>query len=141
MNSILIIDKQPGITSYALIKQLKQILGIKKIGHSGTLDKFASGVLIICTGWTTKLTRYFLESDKRYIGTIRLGILTDTYDSEGTIIEYKEVRNLNPRKINEISKESGEKKHVVRKNLNILHEMGFIGKNQKKRTITYFCSI
>lgn len=94
MNSILITDKQSGITSYTLINQLKKILGIKKIGHSGTLDKFASGLLIICTGWATKITRYFLESDKRYIGTIRLGLKTTTCDPEGEITEYGDLSKL-----------------------------------------------
>lgn len=101
-NSVLLIDKQPGITSYEVIKQLKKISGEKKIGHSGTLDKFASGLLIVCTGWATKLTKYFLDSDKRYIGTIRLGIKTDTCDPEGNITEYGDLLKLNTQLIETI---------------------------------------
>lgn len=99
MNSVLLIDKPAGQTSFDTISILKRILKTKKIGHSGTLDKFASGLLIICTGWATKLTRYFLESDKRYIGTVKLGITTDTDDLTGNIIENKEVKTLDPEDI------------------------------------------
>jgi tRNA pseudouridine55 synthase len=102
MNSVLLIDKPAGQTSFDTISILKKILKTKKIGHSGTLDKFASGLLIICTGWATKLTRYFLESDKRYIGTVKLGITTDTDDLTGNIIENKEVKNLDPEDINNL---------------------------------------
>lgn len=102
MNSVLLIDKPAGQTSFDTISILKKILKIKKIGHSGTLDKFASGLLIICTGWATKLTRYFLESDKRYIGTLKLGFTTDTDDLTGNIIENKEVKILNPEDINNL---------------------------------------
>ncbi|MBN2041711.1 MAG: tRNA pseudouridine(55) synthase TruB [Spirochaetes bacterium] len=95
MNSVFLIDKQCGITSHSEINRLKEMPGIKKIGHCGTLDKFATGLLIVCTGWATKLTRYFLESDKRYIGTIKLGIKTDTCDPEGNITEYGDLSKLN----------------------------------------------
>ncbi len=91
MNSVFLIDKHAGITSFEVIKELKHLLNLKKIGHSGTLDKFASGLLVVCTGWATKLNRYFLDSDKRYIGTIKLGVTTDTLDSEGKVTVIKEI--------------------------------------------------
>jgi tRNA pseudouridine55 synthase len=75
------------------------------MGHCGTLDRFASGLLVICTGYATKLTRYFLDSDKRYIGTIKLGIITDTFDSDGKVKEIKQINNLSAEsvyKINEV---------------------------------------
>jgi len=104
MNSVLLIDKPEGITSYTTIEEIKRLLKIKKIGHSGTLDKFASGLLVTCTGWTTKLTKYFLNKDKRYIGTIKLGTITDTDDPEGTILEKNSTSNLNYEKILDIRK-------------------------------------
>lgn len=94
-NSVLLLDKPSGITSFDFISQVRRIARIKKIGHSGTLDKFASGLLVICTGQATKLTRYFLESNKRYTGTIRLGIATDTCDITGEIVSQKELSGLN----------------------------------------------
>ncbi len=94
VNSVILIDKLPGWTSFDTINELKKIINVKKIGHSGTLDKFASGLLVICTGWATKLTAYFLNSEKRYIGTIQLGVTTDTCDPEGKIIEQRETGSL-----------------------------------------------
>ncbi|HDP81117.1 MAG TPA: tRNA pseudouridine(55) synthase TruB [Spirochaetes bacterium] len=85
-DAVLLLDKHEGITSYDAVEEVKRISGIRKIGHSGTIDKFASGLLVLCTGRATKLTRYFLDGNKRYRGVIRLGIRTDTCDSEGTVI-------------------------------------------------------
>ncbi len=72
-----------------MIKQVKSVSRLKKIGHSGTLDKFASGLLVICTGMATKLTRFFLSDDKAYTGIVKLGIQTDTDDTGGEIIEER----------------------------------------------------
>ena len=100
-DSIILIDKPEGETSFQTISKVKKLLCVKKVGHSGTLDKFASGLLVVCTGFATKLTRYFLEDDKRYIGKIKLGITTDTLDEEGNIIEEKPTNNLQAGKIND----------------------------------------
>lgn len=88
---VLIIDKPAGYTSFDIISIIKKKLKLKKAGHAGTLDKFASGVLVLCTGWTTKLVPYFMDMDKRYIATIQLGVATDTHDCEGAIIATREV--------------------------------------------------
>ena len=88
---VLVIDKPAGYTSFDIISIIKKKLKLKKAGHTGTLDKFASGVLVLCTGWTTKLVPYFMDMDKRYIATIQLGIATDTHDCEGAIIATREV--------------------------------------------------
>lgn len=93
-NAVLLLDKPAGITSFDFISQVRRVGRVKKIGHSGTLDKFASGLLVICTGQATKLTRYFLESNKRYTGTIKLGIATDTCDITGEIISQQELHGL-----------------------------------------------
>ena len=101
-NAVLLLDKPAGITSFDTISRVKRAARIKKIGHSGTLDKFASGLLVICTGQATKLTRYFLESDKRYIGRIKLGIATDTCDITGEIVSRKELTGLEDERIRSV---------------------------------------
>ncbi len=88
-NAVILLDKPAGKTSFDTISEVRRIAGIKKIGHSGTLDKFASGLLVICTGGATRLTRYFLESDKRYTGIIKLGLETDTCDITGEPVSEK----------------------------------------------------
>ncbi len=84
-NDILLIDKPEGITSYDTISRVQRITGAERTGHAGTLDRFASGLLIVCNGRTTKLARYLLEDDKSYAGTVRLGVSTDTDDREGAV--------------------------------------------------------
>ena len=98
-NAILLVDKPSGLTSFETISTVKRILKLRKVGHSGTLDKFASGLLVVCTGWCTKLTRFFLDSDKRYDGSIRLGISTDTDDREGTVLSRNTVVPVRPEDI------------------------------------------
>lgn len=93
-NAVILLDKPEGKTSFELVSAVKRITGIKKIGHSGTLDKFASGLMVICTGNATRLTRFFLEDDKRYTGRIQLGVETDTCDITGDIISEKTVSSV-----------------------------------------------
>lgn len=93
-DAVILVDKPVGRTSFETIAILKRLLNVKKIGHSGTLDRFASGLLVVCTGSATKLTRFFLESDKRYIGVVKLGVSTDTNDIEGNILETKSTENI-----------------------------------------------
>ncbi|MBN2434825.1 MAG: tRNA pseudouridine(55) synthase TruB [Spirochaetes bacterium] len=85
-DKVILIDKQKGLTSFDTISRLKKKVGIKKIGHSGTLDRLASGLLVVATGKATKLTRYFLDSDKTYNAVVQLGIVTDTLDADGTVV-------------------------------------------------------
>ncbi len=84
-NEILLIDKPEGITSHDTISRVQRITGAARTGHAGTLDRFASGLLVVCNGRTTKLARFLLEDDKSYTGTVRLGVSTDTDDREGTV--------------------------------------------------------
>ena len=90
MNGIIIINKPIGYTSRDVINKLNKILGTKKIGHTGTLDPIATGVLVVCIGSYTKLVSELTSLDKEYIATIKLGIETDTLDTDGTILK-KEV--------------------------------------------------
>lgn len=94
MNGVIIVDKEKGKTSFDEIRDIRKKYNIKKVGHAGTLDPMATGVLIILVGEATKLSDYLMNHDKEYIATLKLGKKTDTGDSEGTIIEEKEIPNL-----------------------------------------------
>ena len=83
MDGIIIVNKPKGITSFDVIRKLKKILRTKKIGHTGTLDPIASGVMLVCVGKSTKLAQDLEAKDKVYIADFDIGYATDTYDTEG----------------------------------------------------------
>ena len=83
MNGVLIIDKSAGLTSHDVVHRARRILGQRSIGHLGTLDPMATGVLPLVIGSFTRLAQFYLSSEKTYEGTIRFGFSTDTYDAEG----------------------------------------------------------
>jgi tRNA pseudouridine55 synthase len=83
MDGVLIIDKPEGITSHDVVSRVRRILGQRSVGHTGTLDPFASGVLVILVGRATRLARFLSGSDKEYEAVIRLGFATDTGDRTG----------------------------------------------------------
>jgi tRNA pseudouridine55 synthase len=83
VNGLLVIDKPAGMTSHDVVGILRRITGERSIGHLGTLDPMATGVLPLLLGKFTRLAQYFSSTDKSYIGTIRFGFATDTYDAEG----------------------------------------------------------
>lgn len=83
MDGIIIVNKPKGITSFDVIRKLKKILRTKKIGHTGTLDPLASGVMLVCVGKSTKLAQDLEAKDKVYIADFDIGYATDTYDTEG----------------------------------------------------------
>jgi len=91
MDGILNIFKPRGISSYRLVREVKNILKAKKAGHAGTLDPFASGVLLVGINQATKILEFMSELEKHYEGEMVLGISTDTQDAEGKIIQKKEV--------------------------------------------------
>lgn len=86
-DGILIIDKPQDFTSHDVVAKIRKIIGTKKVGHTGTLDPMATGVLVVCVGAATKLVEYFTSKDKVYEAKIKLGIKTDTADITGNIIE------------------------------------------------------
>ena len=92
MNGILLINKEKGITSHFAISRVKRIIKVKKIGHAGTLDPLATGLLVVMVNSATKLSNYLMEATKEYIAEIFIGRSTDTLDSEGTILEEKKVK-------------------------------------------------
>ncbi|MGA2351036.1 MAG: tRNA pseudouridine(55) synthase TruB [Terracidiphilus sp.] len=83
MNGLLIIDKPSGMTSHDVVNRLRKITGERSIGHLGTLDPMATGVLPLMLGKFTRLAQYFSSAEKSYSGRIRFGFATDTYDAEG----------------------------------------------------------
>ena len=91
MNGIININKPLGITSHDVVYRLRKLLGIKKIGHTGTLDPDASGVLPMCIGRGTKVADMLTSKDKQYVAEMTLGLATDTLDASGTVTETAEV--------------------------------------------------
>ena len=89
MDGLILINKQKGFTSHDVVNVIRKKLNTKKVGHTGTLDPNATGVLPILVGKATKISKYLIEHDKTYIATIKLGEKTDTGDSEGQVIEEK----------------------------------------------------
>ena len=105
MDGIIIINKQKNCTSHDVVYKAKKIFG-QKVGHTGTLDPNATGVLPILIGKGTGLSKYLINHDKKYIATIKLGVKTDTADVEGNVIEEKSVneKDLNEENINSVFK-------------------------------------
>ncbi len=83
MNAVLIIDKPAGLTSHDVVNRARRILRERSIGHLGTLDPMATGVLPLVTGNLTRLAQFYTSSEKTYEGTVRFGFATDTYDADG----------------------------------------------------------
>lgn len=94
MDGVVIINKPKGYTSNDIVQITKKTLKQKKVGHAGTLDPMATGVLPILIGQGTKISKYLIEHKKTYIATIKLGQKTDTADAEGTVIEQKEIKKF-----------------------------------------------
>lgn len=94
MNKIVNILKPTGMTSHDVVSKVRKILNTKKVGHTGTLDPDAAGVLPICIGKATKVSDFILNKDKSYIGELTLGIITDTYDSSGVVISQKDTSSV-----------------------------------------------
>lgn len=91
MDGVLNIYKPVGITSFEVVRRIKKISNTGKVGHAGTLDPEASGVLPVCVGRGTKIIEYIMESTKVYRVELKLGVITDTYDREGKVVSVKDV--------------------------------------------------
>jgi tRNA pseudouridine55 synthase len=85
LNGLVVIDKPAGITSAKVVAIVKKLLRVSKVGHTGTLDPFATGVLICCINQATRLARFFLSGNKVYEAVLRLGVETDTQDGTGAV--------------------------------------------------------
>lgn len=91
MNGILVVNKPKGITSRDVVNDICKVFNTKKIGHTGTLDPIAEGVLVLCIGKATKLVEVLTSNDKEYVATVKLGILTDTLDTDGNVLKEEKV--------------------------------------------------
>ena len=99
MNGVINIIKNTGMTSFDVVARVRKITKEKKVGHTGTLDPEASGVLPICLGKATKIIDYMMENEKAYRVSFKLGIVTDIYDLEGKIIREKDASNVGKEEI------------------------------------------
>lgn len=99
LNGIIIINKEQGFTSHDVVSRVRRILSTRKVGHTGTLDPEATGVLPICVGRGTKVSDMLTFSDKEYIARVKLGVITDTQDIWGTILEQREITDFSKEKL------------------------------------------
>lgn len=166
VHGILLLDKRLGVSSNLALQEAKRLLNAAKAGHTGSLDPLATGLLPLCFGEATKVSGMMLDDDKRYRVVIRLGVLTDTDDAEGTVLETKPVPEitqamldaclqrftgeidqvppmysalkLNGRKLYELAREG---KTVERKARRItLYEIKQLGFEYDRLTLEVFCS-
>jgi len=94
MNGVLVIDKPAGPTSFDVVRRVRSLVRVKKVGHTGTLDPMATGVLPLCLGDATKIAGFITEGDKAYRAVVQLGVETDTQDAEGKILSERPVPAL-----------------------------------------------
>lgn len=104
MEGVLLVDKPQGLTSHDVVYRLRRKLQMKKIGHAGTLDPMATGLLIMLIGKATRISQYLMSSDKVYEGEATLGIVTDSQDAEGEMMETRPVPELTEAAVREVMK-------------------------------------
>jgi len=102
LSGILNLDKPRGMTSHEAVAAVRRILGIKAVGHTGTLDPEASGVLVLCLGEATQFARFFENLEKTYWTVLQLGVCTDTQDATGTVTRQHEVPPLTPAQLHNV---------------------------------------
>ena len=96
IDGLLLIDKASGITSHDVVAIVRRRLGAQKVGHCGTLDPLATGLLLVVVGKATKIQDLLMSEDKEYVGTMRLGEITDSQDRDGQLIERRPVEGIDP---------------------------------------------
>ncbi len=101
-HGFVVIDKQENLSSARVVSHVKRTLGVKKVGHAGTLDPFATGVMVCCVNRATRLARFFLGGDKRYEALLHLGIETDTQDATGSRVSEKQVPDCSEAEIQDV---------------------------------------
>ncbi len=147
VNGILLLDKPLGVTSNAALQQVKRLYRAAKAGHTGNLDPLATGLLPICFGEATKISSFLLDSDKRYVGTIKLGVITRTADAEGEVLETRTVGDYSEAQIREVlDRFTGEIEQVppmhsaVKVNGTPLYKLAHKGLEieRKPRTVTIY---
>lgn len=98
-HGLLLIDKDAGMTSHDAVQKVRRVLRQKRVGHTGTLDPDATGLLVLTLGKATRLTRFFIQAPKVYAGTVRLGVSTDTYDASGETLAERPIEGLDPARV------------------------------------------
>ena len=98
---VLLVDKPPGVTSHDVVARARRIFKMKKIGHAGTLDPMATGLLILLIGRATRLSQYLMSLDKVYEGAITLGVTTDSHDADGEVLTTRPVPELGEDEVRE----------------------------------------
>ena len=93
-SGFLLVDKPSGITSSKLVQSIRKTFSLNKIGHTGTLDPLATGLMVLCVGQATKFSQFLLVKDKSYRVSIKLGVATDTFDAEGLVTSEKDVNHV-----------------------------------------------
>jgi tRNA pseudouridine55 synthase len=101
MDGVLNINKPSGVTSHDVVESVRKILRERRIGHTGTLDPLATGVLVLCAGRATRIARFLEAGEKEYKAIMRLGVTTDTLDAEGVVLETKSYSPPDRRKISD----------------------------------------
>ncbi|MBV8814183.1 MAG: tRNA pseudouridine(55) synthase TruB [Verrucomicrobia bacterium] len=94
LDGLLLVDKEADMTSHDVVALVRQRLGVQKVGHCGTLDPFATGLLLIVIGRGTKIQDLLMSEDKEYVGTLKLGEITDSQDLSGTVLETRPVDQI-----------------------------------------------
>lgn len=94
VSGVIVLDKPAGHSSSETVQAVKTLFGARKVGHTGSLDPLATGVLPLCLGEATKFSQYLLDSDKRYLATLRLGVATDSGDADGQVIAERETSGI-----------------------------------------------
>lgn len=113
-HGLLLIDKPAGCTSHDIVQRARSLLGEKKVGHCGTLDPTATGLLVLTVGKATRLTRFLIRAPKVYEGEIQLGVETDTYDAAGAIVAEKPFDHIDDNVLSEaMSRFAGEYDHLT----------------------------
>jgi tRNA pseudouridine55 synthase len=148
MDGVLLVDKEEGESSFNAVRRVRRILGVKKVGHAGTLDPFATGLLVILLGQGTKLSPFLMTGRKRYVATLRLGIETDTLDLTGQVVRTRPVPVLGPEEVLEktrlflgdveqVPPSFSAVKHEGRRAYELARQGIFLA--LKKRTVTIHC--
>ncbi len=147
VHGIILLDKRLGVSSNKALQEVRRLFNANKAGHTGSLDPLATGLLPLCFGEATKVSAMMLDDNKRYLATVKLGVMTDTGDSEGKVIEQKPVPELSTESINNcLNSFVGEIEQVppmysaLKYNGRKLYELAREGKTveRKARKITIF---
>ena len=103
MDGFLIIDKPKGLTSHDVVRAIRRVLKIRRVGHTGTLDPMATGVLPVAVGFATRLVEFLTAEDKTYLATLKLGAFTDTQDAEGEVTGTRPYDGLERQHIEQVA--------------------------------------